>query len=190
MGAGRARARGRRILALLAVAGWACGARAQADGAGGEGGTPAAKEAELAAAELARQNAELRAVIERLSGDIRRLQVSLAAAQAELDVLKARRDDAAWKASAEGVTAQTLGSGPMAVIDVNRDLNLVVLDAGSSKGVRPGMRFSVVRDDRAVARVRAVDVRERIAGAIVEEAEPGRYPGKGDRIVVRRSEDR
>ena len=65
---------------------------------------------------------------------------------------------------------------------MNQALGVVVLDAGLGLGIRPGMLFGVLRDDRVVGRLRAVDVRERIAGAVLEETE-GEWPEAGDRAV-------
>ena len=76
------------------------------------------------------------------------------------------------------------GGAGLVVADVNRSLNMVVLAAGEAAGVKPGMRFAVMRDKRLVARVRASDVRETIAGAVVEELETNDFPEKGDRVII------
>jgi hypothetical protein len=53
-------------------------------------------------------------------------------------------------------------------IAVRDDLSLVVINLGSKQGVREGMPFQVIRGDRLIGEVRVVDVREKIAGAIVQ----------------------
>ena len=55
------------------------------------------------------------------------------------------------------------------VVSVKEEFSLIVANVGSRDGVKIGMPFQVVRDNRFVARARVVDVRERISGAVVEE---------------------
>jgi hypothetical protein len=74
------------------------------------------------------------------------------------------------------------------IVDANPDLGLVVLDQGARQGVRYGLPLTVMRDRRRVARIRVVDVRERVAGAAVEETARGDYPQTGDRAVLIRPE--
>jgi hypothetical protein len=74
------------------------------------------------------------------------------------------------------------------LVDVNAELGLVILDQGARQGVRYGLPLTVLRDRRRVARIRVVDVRERIAGAAVEETARGDYPQTGDRAVLIRPE--
>jgi hypothetical protein len=54
-------------------------------------------------------------------------------------------------------------------IAVKDDLSLVVINLGSKQGVREGMPFQVVRGEKIIGRVRVVDVREKIAGAVVQD---------------------
>jgi hypothetical protein len=53
-------------------------------------------------------------------------------------------------------------------ISVKDDLALVVINLGSKAGVRVGMPFLVIRGDHIVGTVRIVDVREKIAGAVIQ----------------------
>ena len=61
----------------------------------------------------------------------------------------------------------------------------VVFNAGARHGIKPGLRYSVVRDGQTVARVRTTDVREDISGAVIEQVEEDRYPEQGDRLILR-----
>lgn len=70
------------------------------------------------------------------------------------------------------------------IIDANRELGYVVLDAGRRDGVREGMVFEVIDGEQTVARVRASDVREDLTGAAVEAVAAGRYPRPADRARV------
>ncbi|MFH0907770.1 MAG: hypothetical protein V1929_03280 [bacterium] len=147
-------------------------------GAGTNEAVLAAVEARLAVTALVEQNAKLRADVDELGGQVKDLTVTLAETVAELDVARA----AAGKAV--GRSLATADGAGIAVVDVNRPLGMVVLAAGESAGVKLGMQFAVMRDRRLVARVRASDVREAIAGAVVEELAKDDFPVKGDRAIV------
>ncbi|MEP6671639.1 MAG: hypothetical protein ABJF10_20920 [Chthoniobacter sp.] len=54
-------------------------------------------------------------------------------------------------------------------ISVRDDYALVVMNLGAKQGVKIGMPFQVIRGDRIVGSVRVVSVRERIAGAIIQD---------------------
>ncbi|MEI6971082.1 MAG: hypothetical protein WCL44_06145 [bacterium] len=69
------------------------------------------------------------------------------------------------------------------IIEVSEELRLVVLDKGARRGVRPGMRFAVLRADKVVGEIETVDVRDGIAGAVVVSAEQGGLPETGDRLT-------
>jgi len=53
-------------------------------------------------------------------------------------------------------------------ISVKDDLALVVINLGSNQGVKVGMPFLAIRGDHIVGSVRVVDVREKIAGAVIQ----------------------
>ena len=141
-------------------------------------------ESRLVTARLAREAADLRRDLEDRTGRIRKLSEALAEAQAALDVNEARR------AQAAGPAADAPADAPVEarIADVNADLGLVILDQGARQGVRYGLPLTVLRERRRVARLRVVDVRERIAGAAVEETARGDYPQTGDRAVLIRPE--
>ena len=141
-------------------------------------------ESRLVTVRLAKEIEGLRSDLEDQSRRIRKLSEALAEAQAALDVNEARR------AQAAGSAAETPADVPVEarIADVNADLGLVILDQGARQGVRYGLPLTVMRDRRRVARIRVVDVRERVAGAAVEEAARGDYPQTGDRAVLIRPE--
>lgn len=74
------------------------------------------------------------------------------------------------------------GWGDVVVADVNTNLSMVVLSAGAGRGLKPGMTFAVMQGERAVARVRVVDVRRKVAGAVIEDMESS--PRARDRVVM------
>ena len=82
-----------------------------------------------------------------------------------------------------------LGRGTENAVLAAEDLELVAVDLGERDGMRYGLPMTVIRDGRPVARVRVVDVRERMAGAVVEDTSAGAYPREGDRAVPTRTAD-
>ena len=64
-------------------------------------------------------------------------------------------------------------------ISVKDELALVVMNIGSKHGVKVGMPFEVIRGDKLIGAVRVVDVREGIAGAVVQN-----LTSEKDRIQV------
>ena len=141
-------------------------------------------ESRLVTVRLAKEIEGLRSDLEDQSRRIRKLSEALAEAQAALDVKEERR------VQAVGSAVETPMDVPVEarIVDSNADLGLVVLDQGARQGVRYGLPLTVMRDRRRVARIRVVDVRERVAGAVVEETARGDYPQKGDRAVLIRPE--
>jgi paraquat-inducible protein B len=115
---------------------------------------------------------------------IRKLSEALAEAQATLDIDEARR------AQEAGSEATLPADAPIEarIVDANTELGLVILDQGARQGVRYGLPLTVMRGRRRVARIRVVDVRERIAGAVVEETARGDTPQTGDRAALIRPE--
>lgn len=55
------------------------------------------------------------------------------------------------------------------VVSLKEDAGILVLNVGSRHGVHPGMPFSIYRQDKPVARVLVVDVRNGICGAVMQE---------------------
>jgi hypothetical protein len=69
------------------------------------------------------------------------------------------------------------------VISVKEEWSFVVGNFGAREGVKIGMPLRVKRGDEVVARLRVVDVRERICGAVIQES--GKEKIKvGDRLEV------
>lgn len=72
-----------------------------------------------------------------------------------------------------------------AVISIKDELNLIVTNIGSKQGVKVGMPFTVLRNNLIVGTIRVVDVRERIAGALVQNLTSEKEKIRvGDRLRV------
>lgn len=143
------------------------------------------REAALAAEALAGKNVALEQEIARLREQVEDLTIRLAEAVAESERTRERsqRSDASER---DGSRRSDVSIVDAAVLDVNEELNLVVLNAGSDVGLRSGMRFVIVRDGKAVANAEARDVRSRITGAVVQDVRAGQYPVPGDRASIAR----
>jgi hypothetical protein len=65
------------------------------------------------------------------------------------------------------------------VISVKEEWSFVVGNLGEKEGVKIGMPMRVMRDDRKIATLRVVDVRQKICGAVVQDMD-----SKKDKIKV------
>jgi hypothetical protein len=63
--------------------------------------------------------------------------------------------------------------------------DLVVLDAGFEAGFRQGMVCSVTRDGKSVGELLLVDLRARVASALILDLVPGLGLQSGDQVVVK-----
>jgi hypothetical protein len=71
------------------------------------------------------------------------------------------------------------------VISVKEAWSFVVGNLGEKQGVKIGMPMRVMRDDRRIATVRVVDVRQKICGAVVQDMDSKKEKIKvGDRLQV------
>ena len=141
------------------------------------------REARLASAELARQGQALQIELAEARQQIRQMTESLALARTEADELRLRHSrEALLDGRPEGGRVEVERTS-LGLVDANPALGMIAIDAGQADGLRPGMRFSVLRDQRAIARVRVAEVRDSISGAVVEETQAGEYPRKGDSLV-------
>lgn len=105
-----------------------------------------------------------------------------AKARMELEAqLRSTNDMIAKASSAPNEPQPTLMDG--AVVSVKDEWSLVVGNIGEKQGVKIGMPLRVVRDDKTIARLRVVDVRQKICGAVIQEMDSGKEKIKvGDRL--------
>jgi FtsZ-binding cell division protein ZapB len=69
------------------------------------------------------------------------------------------------------------------VISVKDEWSFVVGNLGEKQGVKIGMPMRVMRDDRKIATLRVVDVRQKICGAVIQEMDSKKEQIKvGDRL--------
>jgi chromosome segregation ATPase len=71
------------------------------------------------------------------------------------------------------------------VVDIKDEISLVVANVGSRHGVKMGMPFEVWRAEERIGLVRVVNVREKIAGAVVQDLTSDKNRIRsGDRLKV------
>ena len=102
-------------------------------------------------------------VLNRLVGDIDSTQDVLG------DITVAREYLAARTARVNEVAVSSLVAAH--VLEINKKLQMVVLDVGGNQGARVGMPLVILRGDRMVAELRVVEVRPTISGALIEKVE-------------------
>src|SRR2546426_5031157 len=84
-------------------------------------------------------------------------------------------------------TPDAAGPGLMdgSVISVKNEWSFVVGNLGEKQGGEIGMPMRVMRDDRKIATLRVVDVRQKICGAVIQEMDSEKEKIKvGDRLQV------
>jgi hypothetical protein len=80
---------------------------------------------------------------------------------------------------------RSVGMGRISRIVSVSAADLVVLDAGFEAGLRPGMVCSVAREDKIVGELLLVDLRPRVASALILDLFSGLGLQPGDRVVVK-----
>ena len=107
-------------------------------------------------------------------------------AQARMDVetqLRSTNDLVTRLTNPVDAPEPTLMDG--SVISVKQEWSFVVGNLGEKQGVKIGMPMRVMRDDRRIASLRVVDVRQKICGAVIQEMDSKREKIRvGDRLQV------
>ena len=107
-------------------------------------------------------------------------------AQARMDVetqLRGTNNLVTKSASAPDLPEPSLMDG--SVISVKDEWSFVVGNLGEKEGVKIGMPMRVMRDDRKIATLRVVDVRQKICGAVIQETDSEKEKIRvGDRLQV------
>jgi hypothetical protein len=118
-----------------------------------------------------------------VDGDARmQLETEMRSSQKELGLIGA---PGAQPAPASADDPQSVGSLTDArVISVKDDLDLVVANIGRKQGVKIGMPFQVWHNGNQIGVVRVVDVRESIAGAVIQSLDPSAKIKAGDFLRV------
>ena len=108
-------------------------------------------------------------------------------ARARMDVETALRsaNDLVGRSGRQPTGAPEPGLMDASVISVKEEWSFVVGNVGEKHGVKIGMPLRVMRDDRRIASLRVVDVRQKICGAVVEKMDSAKEKVKvGDHLQV------
>lgn len=84
-----------------------------------------------------------------------------------------------------GAPQPTLENGQ--VVNLNWSLQMAVINLGEMHGVKLGMPFAVIQGDRIVGRLKAVEVRKKISGAVIERMDRDKPIQVGDRVRITKS---
>lgn len=90
-------------------------------------------------------------------------------------------------ASGQAQNVDTAALHKAKVAEFRKQLSLVVLNVGRDHGVRAGMPFEITRDNKLVATVYVVEVRDRICGALIERMDERNPVKEDDRAILRKS---
>jgi hypothetical protein len=143
-----------------------------------------AEEARLTISQLAARNEKLVQENLELRKQLSIVSASFASIQAELDQKRAQQDGGALGEPHPVVTRSPRTVFDGRVADANPALALVALDIGRQHGLKAGTQLSLVRDGAWIGRVRVLDVRSRVSGALIEEMKQGETPRAGDRLLI------
>lgn len=173
------------------LAGWLIIASAARGETSPDSGSPSetADEAVHVMMELYGENQRLKEQVVRLTEQVATLERKLADAMMKMDGL--RGEGATEKAAPADLTTDVslADVAKLTVVEVNRRMGVAVVRGGARDGMKPGMRFSVVRGEDVIATLRLVDVRADISGGLIERTERDRYPESGDRLVLSSKQD-
>jgi len=138
-----------------------------------------------------------RDAVERQKGDLARHLVQLSEASvvylqnaspethAAMERELAAANGALALASGEKTASQDRPLTDARVVSYDSEIGLVVLNAGRNSGVRVGMPLNVKRDEKPVCTALVVDVRDSIAGALLQEVVSTQEVKVGDRVEPR-----
>jgi hypothetical protein len=106
-------------------------------------------------------------------------------ARMELEAQLRRTNELVTKSSSATPPSAEPGLLDASVISLKEEWSFVVGNVGEKQGVKIGMPLRVMRDDRKIATVRIVDVRQKICGAVIQEMDSAKEKIKvGDRLEV------
>lgn len=151
---------------------------------------PEMEEAGLVAVALFAENRALKDRVDAQQREIESLQRELAGAMARLDVARLKVADVDMPAPVTRGADVAVGDiARMRVLEVNRDQQVAVVSGGQQAGMKVGMRFFIFRDERMIGQLRLIDVRDTVAGGLIERVEKNVFPEAGDRLVLSSKQD-
>lgn len=139
---------------------------------------------------LQQENLRLASQVSNLTRQVVSLEIKLAEARASMDMGLAGEERQVRVAPTKTLPAEVVSDPTrLQVVEVNREMMVAVVSGGVRSGMKTGMRFSVVRGNDVLAVIRISEVRDRIAGGLIEWNEKMPFPEAGDRLVLRSTQD-
>ena len=126
----------------------------------------AVRDLDICQQDLERQAKAIRSLSESFLGFIQSAEASEVQRTAALKAIEDARG-----AMSDGAVVEEEERGDISnsrVVSIDPDIGLVVFDAGRREGLRIGTPITVLREDRPIYTAMIVDVRESIAGAVLQ----------------------
>lgn len=126
----------------------------------------AVRDLDICQQDLERQAKAIRSLSESFLGFVQSAEASEAQRTAALKAIEDARG-----AMSSGAVVEEEERGDISnsrVVSIDPDIGLVVFDAGRREGLRIGTPITVLREDRPIYTAMIVDVRESIAGAVLQ----------------------
>jgi len=85
------------------------------------------------------------------------------------------------------VSGKSLTGKPLKgeVLAVNKNDNFVIIDIGENSGVKPGLKFNIVRSGKTIGNVEVIETRREISAADIKGVNAGYTIREGDTVIVR-----
>ena len=115
---------------------------------------------------------------------LKRLVAGIEANQESAGDLAAAKDFVGVQSARMTSGTEGASLGAAHVLEVNGHLQIVVLDVGANQGVRVGMPLIILHGNRLVAKLRVVEVRPKVSGALIEKVENNVTIKAGDTAQV------
>ena len=138
---------------------------------------------------LHQENQQLKSQVSNLVNQILALELKLAEVRMASDAKLVEQPVETPAATRRINESVVVDPSKVEILEVNREMMVAVVSGGMRSGMKSGMRFSVVRDGDVLAVVRVTEVRENIAGGLIEWNEKSAFPEVGDRLVLRSMQD-
>jgi len=106
-------------------------------------------------------------------------------ARMEVEAQLRSTNDLVAKSSEKPAVGEQPGLMEATVVSIKDEWSFVVGNVGEKQGMKIGMPLRVMRDERRIATLRVVDVRQKICGAVIERMDSVKEKIKvGDRLQV------
>ncbi len=135
------------------------------------------------------ENGRLNGQVSNLMEQVVALELKLAETRVKADLELVKGPEKSRPPEARLPAEVVTDPARLQIVEVNREMMVAVISGGSRAGMKPGMLFSVIRNNEVLAVIRVSEVRERVAGGLIEWNGKRAFPEIGDRLVLRSTQD-